>query len=63
MTPPSNSPRPPKPRAATPAERGEEFAEAQRRLKAEAAERRLQAANRPADTRRTARPTGRRGRG
>ena len=44
MTPPPNS-RPPKPRTASPAERGAEFAEAQRQLKAEAAERREKAAN------------------
>ena len=43
MTPPQNSSRPPKPRAASPQERGAEFAEAQRRLKAEAAERREKA--------------------
>ena len=45
MTPPNGSfPRPPRPRSASPAERSEEFAEAQRRLKQEAAERRLLAA-------------------
>jgi hypothetical protein len=47
MTPPQGSfPRPPKPKSSTPAERGAEFAEAQRRLKEEAAERRLKAAGR-----------------
>jgi hypothetical protein len=47
MTPPQSSfPRPQKPRSASPAERSEEFAEAQRRLKREAAERRSKAANR-----------------
>jgi hypothetical protein len=50
MTPPEGSmPRPQRPRSASPAERSEEFAETQRRLKQEAAERRLQASNRPAD--------------
>ena len=49
MTPPEGSPqRPPRPRSASPAERAVEFAETQRRLKREAAERRLQAANRVA---------------
>jgi hypothetical protein len=44
MTPPQgSSPRPPRPRSATPAERSAEFADAQRRLKEEAAERRRQA--------------------
>ena len=40
----SSFPRPPRPKAASPAERSEEFAEIQRNLKAEAAERR---ANQP----------------
>jgi hypothetical protein len=44
MTPPPNSSRPAKPRPASPQERGAEFAEAQRQLKAEAAERREKAA-------------------
>jgi hypothetical protein len=44
MTPPQNSPRPPKPRPASPQERGAEFAEIQRQLKADAAERREKAA-------------------
>ena len=40
-TPPSSSsPRPPRPRSASPAERSAEFAETQRRLKQEAADRR-----------------------
>ena len=43
MTPPPNSSRPPKPKAASPQERGAEFAEVQRQLKAEAAERREKA--------------------
>jgi hypothetical protein len=44
MTPPQGSfPRPPKPKPASPAERGAEFAEAQRRLKEEAADRRSKA--------------------
>lgn len=47
MAPPQGSfPRLPKPRAASPAERGAEFAEIQRRLKQEAAERREVAATR-----------------
>jgi hypothetical protein len=37
----------PKPRSASPAERSEEFAAAQRRLKEEAAERRAKAEQRP----------------
>jgi len=49
MTPPPNS-RPPKPRAASPAERGAEFAEAQRQLKADAAERREKAEQEAATT-------------
>jgi hypothetical protein len=53
-TPPSSSfPRPPRPRSASPAERSAEFAEAQKRLKQEAADRRraadAKAADRPAD--------------
>jgi hypothetical protein len=45
MTPPQgSSPRPPRPRAASPAERSAEFLETQRRLKEEAAERRRRAA-------------------
>lgn len=55
---PSDPPRPQKPRAATPAERGAEFAEAQRKLKAEAAARREAARDVP----RPARPSARRGR-
>jgi capsid protein len=60
MTPPSRSfPRPPRPRAASPAERGAEFAEIQRQLKREAAERRkaasLAADSRPARSPRAAR--------
>jgi hypothetical protein len=52
-TPPSsNSPRPPKPRAASPAERSVEFAETQRRLKEEAAERRKVTDDKPPATRR-----------
>jgi hypothetical protein len=53
-TPPnSSSPRPPRPRSASPAERSAEFAEAQKRLKQEAADRRRAAdakgPDRPAD--------------
>ena len=52
-TPPNQSSlRPPKPRTPSPAERSVEFAETQRRLKEEAADRRRQAAedsDRPAD--------------
>ena len=58
MAPPQNSPRPPRPRPASPQERGAEFAEAQRQLKAEAAERREKAANEA-----PANPTRRPGRG
>ncbi len=48
MAPPQSSfPRPPKRVSASPAERGAEYAEAQKRLKEEAAERRLAAAERP----------------
>ena len=47
MTPPQNAPRPMRPRAATPQERGEELAKVQRQLKAEAAERREKAAQAP----------------
>jgi hypothetical protein len=44
-TPPSSSSqRPPRPRSASPAERSAEFAETQRRLKQEAADRRSEAA-------------------
>jgi hypothetical protein len=55
MTPQGSFPRPPKPKAASPAERSAEFAETQQRLKSEAAERRAQAAKggtsrRPAPT-------------
>jgi hypothetical protein len=46
MTPPQ-PPRPTKPRSATPAERSEEHAAIQRRLKEEAAERRAKAETRP----------------
>ena len=46
MTPPP--PRPPKPKSLSPAERSEKFAEVQRVLKLEAAERRLQASQRAA---------------
>ena len=44
MPPPQSSPRPMRPRAATPQERGEELAQVQRQLKAEAAARREKAA-------------------
>jgi hypothetical protein len=44
MPPPQSSPRPMRPRAATPQERGEELAKVQRQLKAEAAARREKAA-------------------
>ena len=55
MTPPHHSsPRPPKPRSASPAERSAEFAEAQRRLKREAAERRDRATSEPREARSTA---------
>jgi hypothetical protein len=48
MTPPPPSPRSqPRPKAASPAERSEEFAAHQRQLKAEAAERRQQATRKP----------------
>jgi hypothetical protein len=58
MTPPQgSSPRPPRPKSASPAERSAEFADVQRRLKQDAAERRLKAAQRGADQR-PARPTG-----
>jgi hypothetical protein len=44
MTPPQNPPpRPPRPKSASPAERSAEFADTQRRLKDEAAQRRLEA--------------------
>jgi hypothetical protein len=50
-TPPSSSsPRPPRPRSASPADRSAEFAETQKRLKQEAADRR-QAANDKPDSR------------
>ncbi len=63
MTPPQNSPRPPRPRAASPQERGEELAKVQRQLKAEAAERREKAAQAPpaAPTARTTSSRPRRG--
>lgn len=49
MTPPQGSfPRPRKPRAASPAERGAEFAEIQRQLKRDAAARRKTAESRVA---------------
>jgi|tagenome__1003787_1003787.scaffolds.fasta_scaffold14323583_1 hypothetical protein len=55
MTPPHGStPRLQKPRSASPAERSEEFAEAQRQLKREAAERR----DRASQERRPPRPSG-----
>jgi hypothetical protein len=58
MTPPQgSSPRPPRPRSASPAERSAEFAEVQRQLKQDAAERRLKAQQRGTDGRRP-RPTG-----
>jgi hypothetical protein len=61
MTPPESfSQRPRAPRSASPAERAEEFAEAQRRLKREAAERREVAASRPAQPA-PAKRTGKRG--
>jgi hypothetical protein len=50
MTPPQgSSPRPPRPRSASPAERSAEFQEVQHRLKREAAERRLLAEQRAED--------------
>jgi hypothetical protein len=53
MTPPNRAvPRPPK-KSASPAERSEELAEIQRRLKAEAAERRLKAADKVPTPRRS----------
>jgi hypothetical protein len=59
MTPPQGSfPRPPKPKSASPADRSAEFAEAQRQLKLEAAERRLQAADRVVQERPARRPVG-----
>jgi cold shock protein len=62
MTPPQGSfPRAPKPKSASPAERSAELAEAQLRLKREAAERRLQADKRAADERPAARGPRRRG--
>ena len=58
MTPPQgSSPRPPRPRSASPAERSAEFAEVQRQLKQDAADRRLKAAQRGTGGRRP-RPTG-----
>jgi hypothetical protein len=49
-TPPnSSSQRPPRPRSASPADRSAEFAEAQRRLKQEAADRRREAEAKAAD--------------
>jgi len=57
MTPPQgSSPRPPRPRSASPAERSVELQEAQRRMKEEAAERRAQAAKNGDG--KTARPSG-----
>jgi hypothetical protein len=41
--PPAPAPRAPRPKSASPAERSAEYADTQRRLKEEAAERRLQA--------------------
>ena len=62
MTPPQGSfPRPQKPKSASPAERSVELAEAQARLKAEAAERRRLAAERAPEERPKARGTYRRG--
>jgi hypothetical protein len=52
-----------RPRSASPAERSEEFAAHQRRLKEEAAARRLQAPGRSASTPRTRRRAGRKGKG
>jgi hypothetical protein len=47
-TPPrSSSPRPPRPRSASPADRSAEFAETQKRLKQEAADRREAADEKP----------------
>lgn len=58
MTPPSGSfPRPPKPKAPSPAERSAELADVQRQLKQQAAERRLAAGQRADE--RPKRPTGR----
>ena len=52
MTPPEVPySRPSRPRSASPADRGAEFAETQRRLKREAAERRQQAAERGVEAR------------
>ena len=60
MTPPQGSfPRPTRPKPASPAERGAEFAEAQKKLKSEAAERREQAADKVVDERPVRRPVGR----
>jgi hypothetical protein len=50
MTPPRRAIPGPTKKSASPAERSAEFAEAQRRLKREAAERRLQAADKVAST-------------
>ena len=48
MTPPQGKPsQTPRPKSQTPAERGEELAEAQRRLKMEAAERRQRVSPQP----------------
>ena len=64
MTPPQgSSPRPPKPRSASPAERSVEFADAQRKLKEETAERRRLAAERAPEERPKARPSKSPGRG
>ena len=57
MTPPQGSAPRPRPRAASPAERSEEFLETQRRLKQEAAERRLRASE--DDPKRTSAPRSR----
>jgi hypothetical protein len=51
MTPPPNQSGQPRPRSKTPAERSEEFAAHQAKLKAEAMERRKTATARPAPTR------------
>ena len=59
MTPPQDSsPRPPRPKAASPAERSEQLATTQRRLKQEAADRRAKAEQDGTD-KRPARPSGR----
>ena len=63
MTPPQSFPRPPRPKSPSPAERSAELADAQKRLKAEAAERRQAAEDRgdtekPPTTRRPVRQRG-----